>query len=125
MTRKGKGLAGADGEALSTKQRFDSRELTSPQQAGQGHSTDEAERIERIAVAFLFTMISEEKYISGCRELFQTGDWMDQRRVVDAVVKRLQALDPPHIDPLQIRVRVWRDLIWRRDLRNLKTRGRA
>jgi hypothetical protein len=87
---------------------------------------DEAARIERIAVNFLFTMIAEERYVRGCGELFQTGDHMDQRRVVDAVVKRLHELGPiPNIDPLQLRCRIWRDLLWRGDLRNLEPRGSA
>ena len=51
-------------------------------------SEDEAERIERIAAAFLFAMIAEGKYVDAIRQL----PGMDKFEAVDAVVARLIAL---------------------------------
>ena len=81
----------------------------------------DAERIERIAAAFVFALIAEQKYVNAVRQL----PGMDKFEAVDAVVARLIALQPPNIDRVEIRARVWRDLMWHDDLRNIPAKGTA
>ena len=64
-------------------------------------------------------MISEGKYVDAIRQLPE----IDKFEAVDAVVARLIALQPPNIDRIEIRARVWRDLLWHEDLRHPPDKG--
>jgi hypothetical protein len=69
----------------------------------------EADRLNRIAAAFVVATVAEKKRVSAGREFLRTTDRMDQRVVVDVIVQRMCAL-APHADPEEMRARVWADL---------------